>query len=102
MDDWGRRYSVDHPLHVYDGPTSASPVLGKFRGRTLPGAIFSSSNTLFVSFDSHYSNHYVNRKGFEIKYTALEFNYGKVLLNNLIKNSYTFINTVKRKVHSLL
>ena len=77
VDDWGRRYGVDHPLHVYDGPTSASPVLGKFRGRTLPGTIFSSSNTLFVSFDSHYSNHYVNRKGFEIKYTALEFNYGK-------------------------
>ena len=76
-DEWGWEYKARRPLYVYDGPTSASPLLGTFRGRTLPGAIVSSSNTLFLSFFSHRSFHYSDRKGFEIKYAALEFHDGK-------------------------
>ena len=75
MDNWANYQT--RPVNVYDGATSTSPLVGSFGGRTLPDTIFSSNNTMFVSFDSHYLNHYNNRKGFEIKYAALEFNYGK-------------------------
>ena len=78
------RFDVDNwanyptrPMHVYDGATSTSKLLGKFGGSTLPTAILSSNSTLFVSFQSHYKYHLSNMKGFEIKYTALEFNNGK-------------------------
>ena len=77
VDEWGLSHKGLRPLYVYDGPTSASPLLGKFHERTLPGAIVSSSDTLFVYFYSNPGNHYSDRKGFEIKYAALEFNDGK-------------------------
>ena len=67
------------PFNVYDGATSTSHQLGKFGGSTLPSPIFSSNNILFVSFESYFSYHSSQVNGFEIKYTALEFNYSKLL-----------------------
>ena len=77
MDNWATFQT--RPVNVYDGATSASPRLGTFGGNTLPNTILSSDNTLFVSFESYYEYHLSNLNGFEIKYTALEFNNGKLL-----------------------
>ena len=77
VDNWAK--FPTRPVNVYDGATSTSPRLGTFGGSTLPNAILSSDNTLFVSFESYYEFHRSNLKGFEIKYTALEFNNGKFL-----------------------
>ena len=83
VDEWsgyGRR-----PVRVYDGATSSSPLLGTFGGRQLPNTIFSFTNSLFVVFDSNRLFHRINLRGFEIKYTALEFNYGKIYGERLNK-----------------
>ena len=37
-------------VYVYDGGSSSSPLIGKFHGSSLPGAITSSRNKLFVRF----------------------------------------------------
>ena len=76
MDNWAK-YLI-RPVNVYDGATETSPRLGKFGGGTLPNTIFSSENTLFVSFEAFFSYHNTNVSGFEIKYTAVDFNYGKL------------------------
>ena len=77
VDNWAK-YPT-RPVNVYDGATSTSPRLGTFGGSTLPNTIISSSNTLFVSFESYYEYHHCNLSGFEIKYTAVEINNGKLL-----------------------
>ena len=76
MDNWAK-YPT-RPFNVYDGATSTSSRLGTFGGRILPNAIFSSNNTLFVSFESYYPYHSSHVNGFKVKYTALELNYGKL------------------------
>ena len=76
MDNWAK-YPT-RPINVYDGPTSSSALLGKFGGRTMPNTIFSSDNTLTVSFESYNEYHRNNLNGFEIVYTTLDFNYGKL------------------------
>ena len=76
MDNWAKY--LTRPVNVYDGATSASLLLGAFGGNTLPNTMLSSDNTLFVSFESYYSYHSSNESGFEIVYTAVEFNNSKV------------------------
>ena len=44
----------DH-VYVYDGRSSSSPLIGKFNGTSLPGAITSSYNKLFVRFTTDHS-----------------------------------------------
>ena len=41
----------DH-VNVYDGGSSSSPLIGKFHGSSLPGAVTSSHNKLFVRFST--------------------------------------------------
>ena len=76
VDNWAK-YPT-RPVNIYDGGTIASTRLGKFGGGTLPNTIFSSDSTVFVSFESYFSYHNTNVSGFEIKYTAVEFNAGKL------------------------
>ena len=84
VDNWSWYGSI-RPIRVYDGATSSSPLLGTFGGRQLPNTIFSFTNSLFVAFDSNRNFHNMNLRGFEIKYTALEFNYGKIFRERLNK-----------------
>ena len=44
----------DH-VYVYDGGSSSSPLIGKFNGKSLPGAITSSHNKLLVRFTTDHS-----------------------------------------------
>ncbi|XP_048681763.2 CUB and sushi domain-containing protein 2 isoform X3 [Caretta caretta] len=53
-------------LHIYDGPSSLSPLIGSFYGSQLPDRIESSSNNLFLAFRSDAS---VSNAGFVIDYT---------------------------------
>ncbi|KAI0212202.1 hypothetical protein LSAT2_002886 [Lamellibrachia satsuma] len=90
VDNWAK-YPT-RPVNVYDGATSTSPRLGTFGGSTLPSTIISSSNTLFVSFESYYEYHYCNLSGFEIQYTAVEFN------NEACNGSGATLNEAEGKV----
>ncbi|KAJ6652285.1 hypothetical protein lerEdw1_012753 [Lerista edwardsae] len=53
-------------LHIYDGPSSLSPLIGSFYDTHLPERIESSSNNLFLAFRSDAS---VSNTGFVIHYT---------------------------------
>uniref|UniRef100_A0ABM5ESZ5 CUB and sushi domain-containing protein 2 isoform X2 n=1 Tax=Pogona vitticeps TaxID=103695 RepID=A0ABM5ESZ5_9SAUR len=53
-------------LHIYDGPSSLSPLIGSFYDTQLPERIESSSNNLFLAFRSDAS---VSNTGFVIHYT---------------------------------
>lgn len=52
-------------VYVYDGGSSSYPLLGKYHGTSMPAAITSSSNQLFVTFTSDGSN---TRDGFAASY----------------------------------
>ena len=57
-------YCCDH-VYVYDGGSSSSPLIGKFNGTSLPGAITSSQTKLFVRFTTDSS---VLKSGFAASY----------------------------------
>ena len=75
MDNWANY--PKRPVNVYDGASSTSPLLGTFGSGILRNTILSTNNTMFVTFESHYKYHFSNTRGFEIMYTALEFDNGK-------------------------
>lgn len=54
-------------LHIYDGPSSLSPLIGSFYDTQVPERIESSSNNLFLAFRSDAS---VSNTGFVIHYTG--------------------------------
>ena len=68
--------SIRDFVKVFDGANNSAPLLGTYSGPTFPENITSSTNYLFVSFDSDYS---VTEKGFSVKYTAANLN-GKLLV----------------------
>ncbi|KAI0222187.1 Cubilin [Lamellibrachia satsuma] len=53
---------------VYDGDSRSAPLLGTFRGNTLPRDVFSTNNTMLVHFESDGSGTW---NGFEINYKSL-------------------------------
>ncbi|KAI0223600.1 Cubilin [Lamellibrachia satsuma] len=53
---------------VYDGDSRSAPLLGTFRGNTLPRNVFSTNNTMLVYFESDGSGTW---NGFAINYTTL-------------------------------
>lgn len=59
----------DHDfLTVYDGETTASPVLGQFSGSTLPAVINSTGNKVLINFQSDGNN---SAPGWFISYNAV-------------------------------
>jgi cubilin len=54
-------------LTVYDGPNNSSPILGSYSGNTIPAAISSSGNSLFLEFKSNATQ---NATGWDISYTS--------------------------------
>ena len=52
-------------VSVYDGGSALETVIGEFNGTSLPKALTSSRNKLFVKFTTDYS---VIRKGFAASY----------------------------------
>jgi hypothetical protein len=59
--------STGDEITVYDGPTTASPILGTYSGTTVPAAISSTQGKMLVRFTS---NSATNDKGWSAKYTA--------------------------------
>ncbi|XP_023942426.2 cubilin-like [Bicyclus anynana] len=57
-------------VKIYDGPTSDSPLVGKFCGTTLPKTYTSSTNKLFILFKS---DHTVASEGFKIDFESICF-----------------------------
>ena len=55
-------------VRVYDGASTADPLLGEFSGTTLPAAITSSGGSMFVHFSSDYS---VTRSGWSANYSSV-------------------------------
>ncbi|VVC99646.1 unnamed protein product [Leptidea sinapis] len=55
-------------LKVYDGPNSDSRLVGTFCGKTVPKTFVSTSNSLFLRFES---DHSISLQGFKITYEAL-------------------------------
>lgn len=52
-------------VHVYNGESSSSPVIGRFSGSSLPSPVTSSSSKLFVRFTSDGSHTY---QGFRARF----------------------------------
>ena len=69
---------------VYDGDSRSAPLLGTFRGNTLPRNVFSTNNTMLVYFESDGSGTW---NGFEINYTTLPLATGKALVGTCL-NAY--------------
>ena len=67
----GRNCWIDN-VAVYDGTNNSAPLLGRFCGHTLPGVVVSSTNSLFVSFQT---DRYLTKDGFIIKYMAIHCKY---------------------------
>ncbi|XP_068677075.1 uncharacterized protein [Montipora foliosa] len=55
-------------VSVYDGSSASFPLLGKFRGNSVPQPITSSSTQLYVRFTTDYS---VKKSGFVARYEAI-------------------------------
>ena len=55
----------DDRVSVYNGTSSSSPLIGQYSGSTLPAAITSSGNNLFIRFTTDGS---VIRSGFAASY----------------------------------
>lgn len=54
-------------IKVYDGNSTSSPLLGTYSGTTLPAAISSSGNVMFISFTSDGS---ITGDGFSLSWTS--------------------------------
>ena len=54
-------------VSAYDGPNSSSPLIGTYSGNTIPPAINSSGNSLFVEFNS---NGFFQGTGWEANYSS--------------------------------
>lgn len=52
-------------LTVYDGPNNTSPVLGNFSGNTIPMSVTSTSNVMYVEFNT---NATINGPGWDASY----------------------------------
>jgi hypothetical protein len=63
-------------VRVYDGPTTASPLLGAFSGYDLPAELVSSGGEMLVTFSSNAS---ITGNGFQARYQAQ--NYGLQIIN---------------------
>ena len=55
-------------VRVYDGFTTAAPLLGTFFGNELPSDVFSTHSAIYVYFESDGSGTW---NGFDINYTAV-------------------------------
>lgn len=55
-------------LSLYDGPNTASPLIGKYSGTNTPGTVLSTSNSLTLSFRSDGAT---NRPGYKAVYTCM-------------------------------
>ena len=60
-------YSCDK-LRLYNGDSSASPLIGNYCGTLLPSNFISSTNRAFISFITDSSD---TKTGFELKYKAV-------------------------------
>lgn len=56
-------------VFIYDGPTAASPLLGKFSGTSLPPALASTSSSVLVYFESDNMIH--KGGGFSFRHTEV-------------------------------
>ena len=54
-------------LGIYDGSSSKSPMIGEYYGASLPPRIISSSNEVFIKFDT-YVEKISDHKGFMLEY----------------------------------
>ena len=52
-------------LRIYDGNSDQSSMLGKFCGNSLPSSVVSSTNEIFLKFQTDSS---INKKGYMIRY----------------------------------
>ncbi|MDF1675817.1 MAG: PKD domain-containing protein [Vicingaceae bacterium] len=68
-------------LIIYDGPTTASPILGGFSGTTLPGIISSSGGSITIRQKSDFT---VVRPGFELDWFCSVVGIDENLLNSAI------------------
>ena len=62
-------------LEIYDGDSNTSDTLGKYCGYSLPGSQISSSNHLFIHFQS---DRLGTETGFKLEYNATSKNSYKI------------------------
>ena len=55
-------------LTIYDGGSSVSPILGKYCGASIPQSQISSSNEIFIHFESDGS---ITETGFKLEYNPI-------------------------------
>ena len=59
---------TEDKLRVYDGNDTTAPLLHTFSGTSRPSDVFSSGNTVFVSFITDGAN---TKDGFKIEYSTI-------------------------------
>ena len=76
-------------MTIHDGASDASPVLGKYCGKSLPLNLISSSNQLFLRFKSNGDYQY---KGFKLEYKSRGelFRVIKSKSTNKMRRNYKF------------
>ena len=72
-------------LTLYNGDSSASPLIGKYCGILLPPNFISSTNRAFINFRT--SSNW-NRPGFELKYKAISGKLVQFTDRNNFEDSY--------------
>ena len=75
-------------LRIYDGVSSTSPMLGRYCGDSLPPSQISSSNQLFLHFQS--SSTYT-ATGFKLEYNATSKNHCTLMEKFCQINIYSFL-----------
>lgn len=75
-------------VSVYNGTSSSSPRIGQYSGSTLPAAITSSGNNLFIKFTTDGS---VTRSGFAASYHGKSTRLFCVLVSLIFFNILTMI-----------
>ncbi len=71
-------------VYVYDGPTTASPIIGAFSGNVVPGSITSSGGSITIRQKSDFT---ITFSGFELNWTCSNIVYDTVPTTGV--NTYT-------------
>ena len=59
-------FSYDDSLTLYDGDSNAAPFIREYCGKSIPPSHTSSTNEIFLHFESDGDDH--NNKGFKLEY----------------------------------
>ena len=91
-------------LSIYDGENEQAPLIGSFSGNILPNEIISTSNALYLTFNT---NDTIQEQGWELFYTSIFVGMDKNILNYEFKispiptDNYLYITTDFKGIYQI-